>query len=79
MQKSGKNLSKRQNFKEMYRDRLKRIKRGQEKPEIEKEWAIWHKGLAVRNTAKLKMLHDQAAINKPSTMVGKIVAIPPKR
>ena len=69
---------KNQRFKEMYQDRLKRIKRGQEAPETEKEWAIWHKGVALRNAAKLKMLNNQAAINKPSTMSGKIVVVPPK-
>jgi hypothetical protein len=70
--------SKNQRFKEMYRDRLKRIKRGQEAPETVKEWAIWHKGNAMRNAAKLKVMHNHAAINKPSTMAGKIVVIPPK-
>ena len=79
MKKSGRNTSKREHFRELYRDRIKRIKRGKEQPETPKEWAIWHKGLAARNAQKVKTLHDKAAINKPSTMAEKIVVIPPAR
>jgi hypothetical protein len=71
--------AKSERFREMYRDRLKRIKHGQQAPETVKEWAIWHKGFTVRNAAQAKALHDRAAINKPNPLAGKIVVIPPER
>ena len=63
----------------MRRDRLRKIATGEKNPETPKEWAIWHKEAVAISAKRIKDLHDQSAINIPSTMAGKIVVIPPPK
>ena len=61
------------------KDRIREIKRGRIEPATKQEWAIFHAHVREQNLIKIKRLHDQAAISKPSSMVGKIVVVPPKK
>jgi hypothetical protein len=61
------------------KDRIREIKRGRIKPETTQEWAIFHAYVREKNLIEIQRLHNQASINKPNALAGKIVCVPPKR
>ena len=61
------------------KDRIRDIKRGLLEPSNSKEWAIYNEHILKQNADRIRNLHERAAINKPNTMAGKIVCVPPKR
>ncbi len=69
--------------KRQYRLTLKKkielIESGQREPNTTREWAIWWKFQNKLSAERITMLHNAAAINKLSTMAGKIVVVPPER
>lgn len=60
-----------------HRERLQEIKRGHIKPNTQQEWAILYESERKRNEERLRILHKNAAINKPSFMAGKVVVVKP--
>ena len=61
------------------KDKIRDIKRGRIEPSNAQEWAIYNEHLRMQNADRIRNLHDRAAINKPNTMAGKIVCVPPKK
>lgn len=55
--------------------RIRGVVAGQLEPNSSKEWAILHAAEKKQNTSKITILRANAAINKPSTMAGKIVVV----
>jgi hypothetical protein len=61
-----------------HKERIQQVKAGNLEPKTAQECAIFWKAQRKRNEGRMQNLHKTAAINKPSTMTGKIVVVPPQ-